>query len=78
MAMQENRDSAFDVFRGLAIIAVVVVHAICYGGSWDDSGFIYYLQLLNLCVLAFLFVSGYWASRKPIAHLTEYKAFIWR
>lgn len=78
MAIQENRDNAFDVFRGLAIIAVVAIHAIYYGGSWDDSGFVYYRQLLNFCVPAFFFVSGYWASRKQIERLAEYKAFLWR
>ncbi len=78
MPTQENRDNAFDVFRALAIIAVVAIHAIYLGGSPDSSGFVYYRQLLNFCVPAFFFVSGYWASRKQIERLTEYKAFLWR
>jgi surface polysaccharide O-acyltransferase-like enzyme len=78
MAMQENRDNAFDVFRGLAIIAVVAIHAIYLGGFPDSSGFVYYRQLLNFCVPSFFFISGYWASRQPIERLPEYKAFLWR
>ena len=31
--MQENRDLSFDAFRGLAIIAVVAIHAAYLGGS---------------------------------------------
>jgi probable poly-beta-1,6-N-acetyl-D-glucosamine export protein len=78
MAIQENRDNAFDTFRGLAIIAVIATHAIYFGGSPHNSGFVYYRQLLNFCVPAFFFISGYWASRKQIMHLAEYKAFLWR
>jgi len=78
MAIQENRDNAFDVFRALAIIAVVAIHAIYLGGSPNSSEFVYYRQLLNFCVPAFFFISGYWASRKQIERLTEYKAFLWR
>ena len=78
MAIQENRDLSFDVFRGLAIIAVVAIHAICLGGSPYSGGFVYYRQLLNFCVPAFFFISGYWASRKQIERLTEYKVFLWR
>ena len=58
--------NAFDVFRGLAIIAVVAIHAIYFGGSPHSGGFVYYRQLLNFCVPAFFFISGYWASRKQI------------
>ncbi len=76
--MRENRDLSFDAFRGLAIIAVVATHAIYFGGSRHSDGFVYYRQLLNFCVPAFFFISGYWASRKQIERLTEYKAFLWR
>jgi surface polysaccharide O-acyltransferase-like enzyme len=78
MPMQENRDNAFDVFRAIAIIAVVAIHAIYLGGSPDSSGFVYYRQLLNFCVPAFFFISGYWASRSQIERWTEYKAFLWK
>jgi probable poly-beta-1,6-N-acetyl-D-glucosamine export protein len=75
---QENRDNAFDTFRGFAIIAVIATHAIYSGGSPHNGGFVYYRQLLNFCVPAFFFISGYWASRKQIMCLAEYKAFLWR
>jgi len=47
MAIPENRDLSFDAFRGLAIIAVVAIHAAYLGGSPHSSGFLYYRQLLN-------------------------------
>ena len=76
--MQENRDLSFDAFRGLAIIAVVAIHAIYFGGSPYSSGFLYYRQLLNFCIPVFFFISGYWASRKPIDSLAGYKALLWK
>jgi probable poly-beta-1,6-N-acetyl-D-glucosamine export protein len=78
MAMPENRDLSFDAFRGLAIIAVVAIHAAHLGGSPHSGGFLYYRQLLNFCIPAFFFISGYWVSRKPIDSLAGYKAFLWK
>jgi len=78
MAIPENRDLSFDAFRGLAIIAVVAIHAAYLGGSPHSSGFLYYRQLLNFCIPVFFFISGYWASRKQIDSLAGYDAFLWK
>jgi fucose 4-O-acetylase-like acetyltransferase len=78
MVMQENRDLSFDAFRGLAIIAVIAIHAIYLGGSPHSPGFLYYRQLLNFAIPAFFFMSGYWSSKKPIESLEGYKTFLTR
>jgi probable poly-beta-1,6-N-acetyl-D-glucosamine export protein len=78
MTIQENRDLSFDAFRGLAIIAVVAIHAIYLGGFPHNPGFLYYRQLLNFCIPVFFFMSGHWASKKPIESLGDYKTFLTR
>jgi surface polysaccharide O-acyltransferase-like enzyme len=82
--MRQNRDLSFDVFRGLAIIAVVAIHTIDAVIPWQDttidgenlSPAIIYRQLLNFAVPAFIFISGYWASAKPIDSLSDYRIFL--
>jgi surface polysaccharide O-acyltransferase-like enzyme len=76
--MLVNRDLIFDTFRGIAIIAVVAIHAIYLGGDPDSPGFLYYRQLLNFCVPAFFFMAGYWSSKKQIGSFKEYKTFLKR
>jgi len=84
--MQKDRDISFDAFRGIAIIAVVAIYAVRFGFSWRDSptgqwNFLFlvgYQQLLNFAVPAFLFISGYWLSKKPIKSLEDYKTFLIR
>jgi len=76
--MKEDRDLSFDAFRGLAIIAVVAIHATYFGGSPYCIGFIPYRQLLNAAVPALFFMSGYWASKKPIKSLGDYNTFLMR
>lgn len=76
--MQKSRDLSFDAFRGLAIIAVVAIHAIYLGGSAYKPGFLHYRQLLNFAVPAFFFMSGYWSSKNPIKSLEDYKVFLTR
>jgi surface polysaccharide O-acyltransferase-like enzyme len=82
--MKEDRDLSFDAFRGLAIIAVVAIHASNISsqmrsstGEWNFS-FVAYRQLLNFAVPAFVFISGYWMSKKPIESLEDYKHFLIR
>jgi len=84
--MQKDRDLSFDAFRGVAIIAVVAIHAIdivfwkrySQAGGWNCFFLVTYRQLLNFAVPAFIFISGYWLSKKPIESLTDYKVFLLR
>lgn len=84
--MQQNHDLSFDAFRGLAIIAVVAIHTSATGFSWRYSAtgewnFFFLVacrQLLSFAVPAFIFISGYWLSTKPIKLLEDYKTFLVR
>ncbi len=79
--MQKDRDPSFDAFRGVAIIAVVAIHA-GTGFSWPTTGgwnlffIVTYRQLLNFAVPAFIFISGYWMAKKPIRSLKDYRLFL--
>jgi surface polysaccharide O-acyltransferase-like enzyme len=74
---RKERDASFDAFRGLAIIAVVALHVFLLAGYWGP-GCLFYCQLCNFPVPAFLFISGYWISRTPIKSLSDYKVFLSR
>lgn len=84
--MQKNRDLSFDVFRGVAVIAVVAIHAAFKGFSvkavsneqWNFPFLIAYGQLLTFCVPAFFFISGYWASTTTLTSFEDYKTFLAR
>jgi len=84
--MLKDRDLSFDAFRGLAIIAVVGLHSACFGfstryspsGQWNFPLLAAYCQLLNFAVPAFVFISGYWLSKKPIGSLKDYRFFLVR
>jgi len=83
--MQRERDPSFDAFRGLAIIAVVAIHATFFGfsrgysptGGWNLF-LVAYCQLFGFAVPAFIFISGYWIAKKPIKSLEDYKTFLIR
>jgi surface polysaccharide O-acyltransferase-like enzyme len=82
--MTEDRDLSFDAFRGLAIIAVIAIHTIdtvfpwksTAMGGWSLFFVVTYRQLLNFAVPAFIFISGYWLSKKPINSLEDYRVFL--
>lgn len=74
---QEDRDLSFDAFRGCAIIAVVAIHAIPWQ-LYRNYVALSYRQLLNFAVPAFLFISGYWLSKKTIRSWEDYKSFLQR
>jgi len=79
--MQKDRDLSFDAFRGVAIIAVVALHVTYLSGYWNSSFCFYcqfYCQLFNFAVPAFIFISGYWLSKKQIKSLTDYRTFLVR
>ncbi len=74
--MPKDRDLSFDAFRGLAIIAVVAIHAVYLGGSLHKSAWLSYCQFLIFAVPAFLFMSGYWSSKENVRSLADYRAFL--
>ena len=74
--MQEKRDLSFDAFKGVAIIAVVAIHAVYAGGSPYSPAYVYYRQLLNFSVPLFFFIAGYWSSRAKIESLRDYIHFL--
>ncbi len=82
--MQKDIDLSFNAFRGLAAIAVVAIHAVDTAFLWRYSStdmwnfffLVTYRQLLNFAVPAFIFISGYWMSKKPIKSLEDYKIFL--
>jgi surface polysaccharide O-acyltransferase-like enzyme len=82
--MTEDRDLSFDAFRGFAIIAVVAIHAVVSvfaqrhfsAEPWNFFFLFAYFQLLEFAVPAFLFISGYWLSKRPINSLEDYKVFL--
>jgi peptidoglycan/LPS O-acetylase OafA/YrhL len=73
--LQKDRDLSFDVFRGVAIIAVVALHVVYLGGYWSPR-FLFCCQLFNFGVPAFIFISGYWMAKKPIRSLQDYKTYL--
>lgn len=79
--MQRERDLSFDAFRGLAIIAVIGLHVVYLGGYWNSPFCFYcqfYCQLFDFAIPAFVFISGYWLSKKQIKSLADYKTFLVR
>jgi fucose 4-O-acetylase-like acetyltransferase len=75
--MQKDRDPSFDAFRGLAIIAVVSIHA-AYLVLADDINryLVAYFNVLLFAVPAFIFISGYWSGQKPMGSSADYRAFL--
>jgi len=83
-AMQKDRDLSFDAFRGIAIIAVVAIHASATAfswrysptGQWNFFFLVSFLQSLLFAVPALVFMSGYWSSKKSIKTLKDCKTFL--
>ncbi|HIJ71375.1 MAG TPA: acyltransferase [Planctomycetes bacterium] len=71
----KDREPSFDALRGIAIIAVVAIHTIPWR-YYQDYAVLSYRQLLNFAVPAFLFISGYWLSKKPVQSFNDYKYFL--
>jgi len=84
--MQTDRDLSFDAFRGIAIIAVIAIHAAATGflenQALSDGNGIYfrvaYFQPLLFAIPAFIFMAGYWAAKRPVNTIGDYKAFLAR
>jgi peptidoglycan/LPS O-acetylase OafA/YrhL len=84
--MQTDRDLSFDAFRGIAIIAVIAIHAGSTGflerQALSDGKGIYFLvayfQPLFFAIPAFIFMAGYWAAKRPVNSIGDYKTFLVR
>jgi fucose 4-O-acetylase-like acetyltransferase len=68
-----QRNEYWDVVKGVAIIAVLTIHAANYGLSFD-AGTVHHqialsvLQFVDFPVATFLLLSGYFANTKALAH----------
>jgi surface polysaccharide O-acyltransferase-like enzyme len=76
-----KRIGYFDVLRGVAIIAVVAIHASGSGLQFPttDYNFIFtvlWRNLMNFAVPLFLAVSGYFLSRKPMTSPYDWFSFL--
>jgi surface polysaccharide O-acyltransferase-like enzyme len=84
--MRTGKDLSFEAFRGVAIIAVVAIHAGAFSflegqlpsDVWKVYTLVAYFQLLFFAVPAFIFMAGYWSSKKPVSSIKDYKAFLVR
>lgn len=66
-----KRDLYFDQLRGIAIIPVVLIHTTGTMASFNENSwnfnFLFTLrQILNFAVALFIFISGYFLSKKSI------------
>lgn len=69
-----TRDNSFDALRGIAILCVVAIHAIILPDNVPAKGFeavnfwafVFFRQMLNFAVPAFLFISGYFCVRADL------------
>lgn len=83
-ASSKARVTAFDGFRGVSIVFVVIAHAAGYGWEFQAQpggqvNFYFSLAMRNLALFSlpmFLFVSGYWLASVKIASRAEYNDFM--
>ena len=80
----QQRDKYWDALRGVAIFAVIVIHACgsalgtqpeVFGFSNFSSGLVI-RQLMAFAVPLFLFISGYWMRNVRIASAADYVDFL--
>ncbi|MGD9503824.1 MAG: acyltransferase [Syntrophobacteraceae bacterium] len=84
--VRENRDLSFDALRGVAILAVVAIHAT--GAGYRFEGFesltfngyflLLYRQMLNFAVPTFIFISGFWMARLDVFREGAYSTSLLR
>lgn len=67
-----ERDLFFDRLRGVAILCVVLIHAMTSKGSFE----LVIRQIIAFAVPIFIFISGYFMSNKEIQSLKEYIEFL--
>lgn len=84
-ASKDNRKYFFDNLRGIAIIAVIIIHSVGITINFYDSPYPYKYnlyfgiimrQIVTSAVPIFLFISGYWVSKKQVKTLKDYLSFL--
>ncbi|HEY9620102.1 MAG TPA: acyltransferase [Crinalium sp.] len=74
-----SKDQSFQIFRGLAIVAVVAIHAISLAssssGNFELQSALIFRQFINFAVPVFLFISGYF-SVKLFNNRNDYFRFL--
>ncbi|BAY25195.1 hypothetical protein NIES2100_50010 [Calothrix sp. NIES-2100] len=73
----KNKDLSFQAFRGLAIIAVVAIHAsgINDETEWNYGFSMIFRQFVNFVVPVFIFISGYFTPIYEFTKLSDYLDF---
>lgn len=86
MGQIAKRDKSFDALRGTAILCVVAIHSIILPNNPQSKGLeeisfwltVFFRQMLNFAVPAFLFMSGYFCSRQDVFSEGAYSQFLKR
>ena len=81
LVMTKNRDTYFDVLRGLAIIGVVAIHSDGIGYRFENArmdfiGTACWRQFVNFSVPLFLAISGYFLAKKSLRSREDYVRFL--
>lgn len=76
-----KRDIYFDQLRGIAIVAVVLIHttgtmSLFTKDNWNFQFLFGFRQILNFAVALFIFLSGYFLSQKNIKNNKDYFVFL--
>ncbi len=77
----KKRDLYFDQLRGIAIVAVVLIHTtgtmtLFEKDNWNFQFLFDFRQILNFAVALFVFLSGYFLSQKKINNKKDYFVFL--
>ncbi len=78
--MNTNKDLSFQAFRGLAIIAVVAIHASATGKlfinneslSLNYEFSLIFRQFINYAVAVFIFISGFFTPKNYFSTISDY------
>ncbi|WP_341529775.1 acyltransferase [Nostoc sp. UHCC 0302] len=73
----KNKDESFQALRGLAIAAVVTIHACGINNkiAWNYELSLIIRQLINFAVPIFIFISGYFAYKGELKKRSDYLDF---
>lgn len=77
------RNPNFDVFRGISIICVIIIHSLTQSKidvlpytDWKLWFGLFLRQFVDFAVPTFFFISGFLLSKHEIKNLEEYKSFL--